>query len=366
MYAVLIPAYEPDLRLVALVNQLEATLPDVPVVIVDDGSGPEYTHLFTAAAMSGAIVLTHPRNTGKGAALRTGFADIVRRFPGHGVVTADCDGQHTVTDIARVAQRLDTLAPGQRAVVLGCREFTGHVPARSRLGNSITRVLFRAAARQDVLDTQTGLRAFPATTLPWAIGISGDRFDYEFRMLLQARTAGIELVTMPIETIYTDGNASSHFRPLVDSLRIYAPLLRFTGSSLLAFAVDTSALLLLQWLTGTLLVAVVGARLVSAGVNFLVNRRLVFTRGRDVPIRTATLRYVSLAVLLLAANYGVLTALTDAGTPLLLAKVATEAALFLASFSIQRAVVFDPEARDLPVPGVQVSWAADTVQVSPR
>ncbi|QXT63673.1 bifunctional glycosyltransferase family 2/GtrA family protein [Tessaracoccus palaemonis] len=342
MFAVLIPAYEPDLRLVALVTQLDAALPDVPVVIVDDGSGPDYCDVFAAAAASGAVILTHEHNRGKGAALRTGFADIVTRLPGFGVVTADCDGQHTPTDIARVAARLDTLPPGQRCVVLGCREFTGAVPARSRFGNSVTRALFRSVTRQDVPDTQTGLRAFPAITLPWALGIQGDRFDYEFRMLLLARQSGISLVTMPIETVYTDGNASSHFRPLVDSLRIYAPLARFAGSSLLAFAVDTGVLLLLNWFTGRLLLAVVGARLVSAGVNFAVNRRLVFRRGREVPLRSATLRYLSLAALLLAANYGVLTALTDAGTPLLLAKVATEAALFLASYSIQRTVVFDP------------------------
>ncbi|HMR49619.1 MAG TPA: bifunctional glycosyltransferase family 2/GtrA family protein [Arachnia sp.] len=343
MFAILIPAYEPDLRLAQLVAQLDSHLPGVPVFVVDDGSGAGYTDIFATVASMGAIVLPHSENRGKGVALRTGFAEIHRRLPGHAVVTADCDGQHTVADILSVASALDGVPGDGRLMVLGCRAFTGSVPARSRFGNTVTRWAYRAATGRDIPDTQTGLRAFSSTALDWALSVPGDRFEYEFQLLLRASEAGVELSTVPIETVYTDGNSSSHFRPLRDSARVCAPLLRFAGSGLLAFAVDTVSLLALHGLTGSLLPSVVGARLISSSVNFAVNRRVVFHRGREVPVRTAALRYAGLAIILLAANYGLLTILTGVGLPLLAAKILTEATLFIASYAMQRSVVFTPE-----------------------
>jgi len=265
--------------------------------------------------------VTHSRNRGKGAALRTGFAEIVRRWPSAAVVTADADGQHTPDDIRRVAAAVDPAHDGDggngvATIVLGARTFTGGaVPARSRVGNVITRGLFRLATGQRLSDTQTGLRGYPAAALPWLQALRGDRFEYEFALLLKAREAGIALSEVPIATVYLDGNASSHFRPLRDSARVYAPLLRFAASALLAFAVDTLALLLFQALTGWLLFSVVAARVVSASLNFAVNRSLVFGARRSVPLRTAAARYVSLAGLLLTASFGMLTALSDLGIP---------------------------------------------------
>lgn len=356
VHIVLIPAYEPDGRLVALVRALASR---GPVVVVDDGSDAAYAPVFAASAAAGAVVLAHGVNRGKGAALRTGFAHIADRWPGADIVTADADGQHTPADISRVAAALSGVREARMvssgvtrgssalperppAIVLGVRAFTGTVPLRSRAGNALTRRAFRLATGRDVTDTQTGLRGLPAEILPWLRTVPGDRFEYEFRMLLAAPTAGIELVQTPIETVYLEGNTSSHFRPLADSARIWAPLLKFTASALLAFALDTLLLLALNALTGWLLLSVVGARVVSAGANYLVNRRHVFAGARDLPTRSTATRYFSLAALLLAANYGVLSALTDAGMSLIMGKILTETALFLVSFSVQRAVVFAP------------------------
>jgi glycosyltransferase involved in cell wall biosynthesis len=341
MYVILIPSYEPDARLVALVRALRATEPERVVVVVDDGSGERYRAVFAEAALAGAVLLAHRANRGKGAALRTGLRFIREAYPGADVVTADGDGQHTPLDIERVGLRT---GDHPHDLVLGVRSFVGAVPLRSRLGNAATRALFRVVSGQDVADTQTGLRGIPAPILDWMLTVPGDRFDYEFRVLLGARAAGVALAQEPIATVYADGNASSHFRPVLDSLRIYAPLLRFGASALAAFAVDTAALLLLNALTGWLLFSVIGARVLSAAMNFTVNRSMVFRRGRDVPVRTAAVRYISLAAVLLAANFGLLTAFTDAGVPLLAAKALTDAGLFVVSFGVQRAVVFAPDS----------------------
>lgn len=93
-------------------------------------------------------------------------------------------------------------------------------------------------------------------------------------------------------------------------------------------------------LTGNLLASVVGARVISSTVNFLTNRRLVFAHGQDKRIGAAAIQYWTLAVALVAASFGLLSALTQAGLPLLAAKVLTEATLFAVSYQVQRRLVF--------------------------
>ncbi|MEZ0448276.1 GtrA family protein [Cellulomonas sp. ICMP 17802] len=358
---VLVPAYEPDDRLVALVAALRRA--DVPVLVVDDGSGPAHRRTFDEVRGLGATVLAYPVNRGKGHALKMGFAWLAEHRPGSDVVCADCDGQHLVADILSVAQRV---AAGDGAMVLGARRFTGRVPLRSRLGNAVTGVLVRTATGLPVHDTQTGLRGYPAAMLDWLQGVDGERFEYELDLLLRASQDGLAVEEVEIETVYLDENASSHFRPVVDSARVYAPLLRFSLSSFAAFLVDTAVLLAMVALTGALLPSVVVARVLSSSVNFVANRRLVFAGGRAKSLRAAAAQYGVLAATMLAANFGLLTALTGLGLPLLPAKVLTEVALFAASYQLQRTVVFAPPAPVLGAGGAAVSRSARPVAPAPR
>ncbi len=94
-------------------------------------------------------------------------------------------------------------------------------------------------------DTQTGLRGYPASMLPWLRSVRGERYEYELNLLLEAKQAGYAIESVDIATVYLDHNSGSHFRPLADSVRIYAPLLKFLASSFAAFLVDTVVFLLL-------------------------------------------------------------------------------------------------------------------------
>jgi putative flippase GtrA len=246
-----------------------------------------------------------------------------------------------VADILQVADRVRSSPDAlPDAMVLGTRSFSGEVPLRSRLGNSASRVLFRLATGESLRDTQTGLRAYPGSMLGWLQSISGERYEYELNLLLRAADAGIAIDTVQIQTIYLRDNESSHFRPVADSVPIYAPLLTFALSSMVAFVIDMTALLVLNALTGSLLLAVVGARIISSWGNFLTNRRLVFEHGRDKPRRTAAAQYFALVVGLLTINYLSLLALQVMGCPLLPAKLLTELALFVVSYGVQRRLVF--------------------------
>lgn len=332
---VLVPAYEPDHRLVVLVRLLRASAPHLTVVVVDDGSGRAYERPFDEVAAQGCTVLRHAANLGKGAALRTGFAHVLRHHPGADVVCADCDGQHTLVDVLRVAEKVAST----RATVLGVRGFTGVVPLRSRVGNAVTSRLFALATGHRLQDTQTGLRGYPADRLPWLLRVPGERFEYELAVLLRTVRDRSPVVEVPISTVYLEENASSHFRPVLDSVRVYVPLLLFAASSLLAFAVDTAALLAVHALTGSLLVSVVTARGVSSVANFITNRSVVFARSA-LPWRAAAVRYFALVLALLGANYLLLAALTGTGLALLPAKVVTEVVLFVSSYAVQHRLVF--------------------------
>jgi glycosyltransferase involved in cell wall biosynthesis len=218
---VLLPVYRPGKHLPDLVTELRDAKPTI--VVVDDGSGPEARETLDAAAGLGCTVLRHGTNRGKGVALRTGLHHVTAHFPGHDVVTADADGQHSAADIVRVAGHVG--ATGR--LVLGVRRFDTDVPARSRFGNSLTRWLFRAATGRDVRDTQTGLRGYPADLLPWLLTVPGDRFEYEMNLLLRAAREGRPVDEVTIATTYLAGNESSHFGSLGDSARIYGQLLRY-------------------------------------------------------------------------------------------------------------------------------------------
>lgn len=335
---ILIPSYQPDRRLLDLL----VSLADAQIVVVDDGSGPSYAHWFAAAVRAGAQVVHHDANRGKGQALRTGFAYIAAHFPGESVVCADSDGQHTAADIAQVAA---ILTAQDADLVLGVRGFTGQVPARSRLGNTVTRWLFRAATGMNIADTQTGLRAYPARMLGWLGGINGDRFEYELKVLLAASRQGKTIVQVPIATVYLDENSASHFRPVRDSWLIYRPLLKFCGSSLLGFALDCILLAVLLGLTGSLTLAVIGARLVSATVNYTVNRRFVFADGKPLPVRRTLPSYLGLALVLLGGNLVLMWTLNPLLGPTA-AKILTELTLLAASYLIQRGWVFARRSHD--------------------
>lgn len=347
--AVLIPSYEPTDRLTRVVLGLRALDPSVHILVVDDGSGPAYAAQFDAARAAGAEVVHLTRNRGKGTALKVGLYRLLATRPGEDVVTADSDGQHTPADILAVA----AATAGQESLVLGCRGFTGDVPPASRFGNTVSRWLFRLAAGFAVSDTQTGLRGIPAGLVGWASGIPGERFEYEQNMLLRCSGAGVTVREVPIETVYFDHNSGTHFRPVADSVRVLLPVLAFAGSSLASFAVDTAVFAVLYGLTGWIAGSIVGARLLSAGVNFVLNGAVVF-RPQGGSLRRQATGYALLALGLLGASIAGTTGLAGLGLPAVAAKIVTETLLFLVSYQVQRRLIFTgsprPSAAPSPAP----------------
>lgn len=101
---IVIPAYEPDERLLELLKNIrDKENHAFDIVLIDDGSGVEFTSLFATAQSSYAFHLQrHAENRGKGRALKTAISYILDNFPNvKGIVTIDSNGQHTYEDMMK-------------------------------------------------------------------------------------------------------------------------------------------------------------------------------------------------------------------------------------------------------------------------
>lgn len=196
---ILIPAYNAEGSIAAVVTSARAVGPEV--LVVDDGSTDGTA---AAAAGAGARVLRHARNRGKGAALQTGFAHAAAQGM-QSVLTLDADGQH---DPAEARKLLAAAAAQPESLIIGVRSFDpALMPRRSRIGNQISTFFISRFAHRPHRDTQSGFRIYPRRlfTMP----LRTRRFDTETELLLWAAKLGIPLCEVPIQTIY-HGHGPGH------------------------------------------------------------------------------------------------------------------------------------------------------------
>lgn len=191
------------------------------VFVVDDGSTDGSA---SALADLPVTILAHPGNRGKGHALRTGLVAALEAPEVTAVCLIDADGQHDPEAIPALSA---AVLAGEADLAIGLRQFDrARVPFRSWLGNRVTAWVTRRLLGRDLPDTQCGFRVlsrgFAARVLDT---VAGGRYETEMEMLVRAVRDGARLTSVPIETRYEPGNASSHFRKVRDSVRIYARLL---------------------------------------------------------------------------------------------------------------------------------------------
>ncbi len=333
------------------------------ILIVDDGSSPEnQSHFDYAASFPACTLLRHEVNKGKGRALKDAFAETLRVFPdAAGVITIDGDGQHLTQDIIACGNRM---LEEKNNVVLGCRNFDlPGVPARSVAGNKTTSRMFRLCYGIRLSDTQTGLRAIPQAYLERFCDIEGERFEYETNMLLMMKRWGIQFSEQPIETVYEDENAGSHYDTFRDSWRIFKIMFKFMLSSGSAFLIDYILYYLIhRFFSGplggmTTVCATFVGKLVSSFVNFSANNSLVFRNKGNY--RRALGRYYVLwaaqTIVSAALNSGLvaLIRLLFGSCPpfaATLVKIPVDVLLFGISYSIQRDWVFSQKENTVGSP----------------
>ena len=282
----IIPAYEPPETFIQYAADLTGAIDRL--IVVNDGSNTRFDPIFSQIAQIDRVtVLSYPENHGKGYALKSAFSYCAEHFANEDIlVTADCDGQHSILDVLAVCE---AAAAHPDACVLGCRDFSQeNVPVRSRSGNTNMLRLLRLMYGIRISDSQTGLRAFTVGTAQQFLQVSGDRFEYETGMLIYAKRHHIPFREVSIRTIYPESgeNHISHFRTFRDSIRVIGTLLRYLSgnilSGLLATIADIGLFSLLTYVLfpqispGYTMLATIAGRVVSSLVNFCFNNKYVF------------------------------------------------------------------------------------------
>lgn len=212
-----IPTYQNAktlLKVVADVHRVVGT-----VFVVDDGSNDGTAALLDKATGNERPekVLTHPKNCGKGAALKTGLT-YARQQGFRYAVTVDADGQHRADDIPAllkaVEEEPDALAIGSRGLQ------HENMPAKSTFANRFSNFWFALQTLQRLPDTQSGLRVYPLRRLHGLRWMSA-RYEAELTLLVFSAWAGVKLLPVPVSVYYPPRDQRvTHFRPGRDFTRI--------------------------------------------------------------------------------------------------------------------------------------------------
>lgn len=208
---VVIPALDAEHTLTDVVRGCLKQLPDV--VVINDGSSDRTAEVARAA---GAKVLDHPRNLGKGAALKTGFRFALES--GYdAVITVDADGQHLPAEIPRfIAAWKETGAD----LIIGSRSHLfAQMLARRRMANQFSAAAISTASTLPISDSQSGFRLYSARLLK-DVPIGADGFDAESEVIVRAGKCGLRVVQIPIELGFVNGISTSHYRPVADTVKI--------------------------------------------------------------------------------------------------------------------------------------------------
>ena len=233
---VLIPVYDPNEEIMdKFLDKL--TKKFKKIVFINDGCNQKHDKYMKKIAKK-YPALKHHVNLGKGRGLKNGINYILNNYPDAKViVTADCDGQHSVKDIKKCS---DMALKNMDSLILGVRDFSDKlVPARSKFGNVITRNVLYSFVGQRVSDTQTGLRAMSMDVARKLIDVPGERYEYETNVLIETKAKQIPIKEVVIDTIYINNNETSHFNPVKDSMRVYKLFTSYILFTLFSYIIET-------------------------------------------------------------------------------------------------------------------------------
>ncbi len=217
-YIVLIPTYNNAATLEEVIKGVSEICENI--VVVNDGSTDSTAEILSRTALDGhkgLTILTHKKNMGKGAALKTGFSFAAKSGFDY-VVTIDSDGQHFASEIDilidAAIREPDTLWVGSRE--LGCK----NMPGKNTFANKFSNFWFRIETGISLEDTQSGFRIYPLKKMGKKNGITG-RYEFELEVLVRAAWRGIKVKNIPVRVYYPPKEErNSHFKPILDFTRI--------------------------------------------------------------------------------------------------------------------------------------------------
>jgi glycosyltransferase involved in cell wall biosynthesis len=217
-HCIIIPAYNAEATIRGVVT--EALMHGLPVVVVDDGSVDG-----TVAAISDLSVnlVQLQQNSGKGAALKAGFAWCLNHGF-EGAVTIDADAQH---DPSAIPALIDAAEAGNYDLLIASRSTQfSHMAGLRHVWNRFGVWCISKRTGFDITDSQSGFRYYSSLML-CDLEFRANGYHMEMEALLKAWRNGFRIGSLPVPARVADGRATSHFRPVRDTWKICMTFLKY-------------------------------------------------------------------------------------------------------------------------------------------
>ncbi len=209
-FAIVIPVFNHGATVADVARK--AMRHQLPVIVVDDGSTDE-SH-DNVKDIPGVLVLRHPRNLGKGAALLTGMTEAAKIA--HWAICLDADGQHDPDDMDCLVKAIPA---GQRPIVLGKRQGMETAPWTSRFGRKFSNFWVWISSGVRLSDSQSGFRIYPLPEV-LDLDVRAGKYQFELEVLAKAAWKALPIIEAPISVSYCPGGRRiSHFHPWQDFVR---------------------------------------------------------------------------------------------------------------------------------------------------
>lgn len=212
---VLIPSYNEAKTVGGIIRELLDK--GLSSCVIDDGSTDDTASI---AKSSGAIVLRHDKNMGKGASLREGFKYVLKEDFAAALIM-DGDGQHETSDIDNFFKKMeDTDAD----IVIGNRmSDTSSMPLVRNITNKFMSCVISKLCGRKIPDTQCGFKLIKRNVLE-DINLESSNYEIESEILIKAAKKGFKIYSVPIKTVYK--GEMSKINPIIDTIRFLLLLIK--------------------------------------------------------------------------------------------------------------------------------------------
>ena len=214
-----IPAYNEEKNIASIITKLKNITDSI--IVCDDGSSDMTSEI---SKNLGAIVISHKKNMGYGAAIRTIFQKSVE-LDSDILVTFDADGQHRIDDVNKILQPLEN---NEADIVIGSRflDNESKVPNYRKIGIKVITQVTNASLKKKLTDSQSGFRAYNKQALT-QISPSEMGMGISTEILIKASSKGLRIAEIPITILYHD-DASTH-NPVSHGTSVLVSTIKYTS-----------------------------------------------------------------------------------------------------------------------------------------
>ena len=187
------------------------------VVVCDDGS---VDNTVKEAEESGAYVISHGKNQGKGAALKSLFT-YARHSNADIIITIDGDGQFLPEEIPKL---IKSIVEKNSDIVIGYRfEDNDEMPTYRKLGNKLLDRVSNSVSELPFRDTQSGYRAYSKKAID-SISFNHVGFAADAEILINASQKGLKISEEKVTVLYNTGKRTSTKHPILHAGGVFASL----------------------------------------------------------------------------------------------------------------------------------------------